>query len=67
MQSFDHLVDAGEERRRHIEAERPGSLEVDDEFVLGRRLHGKVGGLLASKDAVNVLRCAVKQVIKFDP
>src|SRR5678816_2675299 len=37
--SFDHLVGAREQRRRHLKAERLRSLEVNHQLVLGRRLH----------------------------
>ena len=59
---FDHLVGAGEQRGRHGEAERLGSLEVDHQFVLGRSLHREVGGLLALEDAINVPGCAAELI-----
>jgi hypothetical protein len=30
--SFDHLVGACKQRRRHLEAERPGGLSIDDQL-----------------------------------
>ena len=37
---FDHLVGAGEQHRRHLEAEGVRRLEINHHLVLGRRLHG---------------------------
>jgi hypothetical protein len=51
---FDHLVGARQKHWRDLDAERPRGLEVDEQFVLCRRLHRKNGGLLALKDAIDV-------------
>src|SRR5262249_21606761 len=52
--SLDHLVSAGEQRRRHVKAKRLRGVEVDHQLVLGRRLHRKVGRLLALKDTIDI-------------
>src|SRR5262245_1933706 len=64
---FDHLVGAGEERRWHVEAKRLGGFEVDDELVLGRRLHRQVGWLLALEDAVDVAGCLAELIDEIRP
>jgi hypothetical protein len=44
---LDHLVGGCEERFRHLDAEQPRGLKVDDELELGRLMDRQVGGLCA--------------------
>ena len=44
---FDHLVGGDQQSGRHSEAERLGSLKVDDEAEPRRLLKGQIGGFLA--------------------
>jgi hypothetical protein len=46
--SFDHLIGAGEQRRRHGKAERLGCGEVDDEVEFGGLLDRDVARLRAA-------------------
>ena len=50
---FDHIVGAGEHRWRNCEAEGLCGLEIDDQFILGRRLHREIARLLALEDAID--------------
>jgi hypothetical protein len=42
---LDHLVCAGEQRWRHLDAERLGGLQVYHELEFGRPLDGRSAGL----------------------
>jgi hypothetical protein len=48
------LVGAGEQHRGHLNAQGFGGLDIDNQLVLGRRLHRQVAGLLSLEDAIDV-------------
>jgi hypothetical protein len=52
--SFNHLVGTGDERRRHVQTDRLGCLQVDDELELHRPQDGQVGRPLAFENAAGV-------------
>src|SRR6476620_6496062 len=51
---FDHLVGECEHLRRQIDTERLGSLEINDQFELGRLYNRQIGGLLAFENAPRI-------------
>ena len=51
---FDDLVRLGGEAGRHLDAERLGSLEVDEELELGRLHHRQVPELLTLENPAHV-------------
>src|SRR5258707_5894111 len=51
---FDHLVRAGQQRRRDFESERFGSFQVDCKIEFGRLLDRQVGRARAVENAINV-------------
>jgi hypothetical protein len=53
---FDHFVGAGEQRGRHGEAKRLGSLHVDHEFELRGLLDGEVRNFRPFQYPINVSR-----------
>jgi hypothetical protein len=52
---FDHLIGSRKQFVWNGESERLGGLEIDDQLILCRHLHGEIGRLLAFEDAVDVL------------
>src|SRR5262245_43177476 len=51
---FDHLVGAGEQRRRHSDRKGRGSNHVDGEVKLRRLLDWQVSGLGTAQDLVDI-------------
>jgi hypothetical protein len=62
--SFDHLVGAAEQRRRHGEAEGFRGLEVDHQFELFRGLDGQLARLRALEDAIGI-DCRTPEIVEY--
>ena len=57
---FDHLVGGGKQRLWDTETERVRGFAIDDEFILGRLLHRKIGRPSAFKNVTDVRRRPAK-------
>jgi hypothetical protein len=57
---FDHLGSADEQRGGDGEAERFGSLHVDDQLEFSRLLHRHVGRLGAFQNFIDVVACTAE-------
>src|SRR5215471_13166817 len=64
--SFNHLVRPCEQHRRHIESQCIGSLQIDHQFELGRRLQGKIARISALQDPVDVGCGAAEDIAGID-
>src|SRR5262245_38740281 len=64
---FDHLVGAGEQRRRRLDAERLSGVEVDDQLDFRGLLDRQIAGLLAAQNAIDIGGGATNGVYRVGP
>src|SRR4029453_140879 len=67
LRLLDHLVGRGKQRLRNGQAERLCGLEIDNQLILGRRLHRQVGWLLPLEDAVDVAGGTPDRIVRIRP
>ena len=60
--SLDHFVGAGTHTLRNGKVEPFGGLEIEHQFVLGRRLYWKISRPLALEDAIDIAGRGAKLV-----
>src|SRR5215831_17532571 len=65
--SLDHLVGAGEQSWRHVEAQRLGGFEIDHQLVSRRRLYWKLGHVGTLEDAIDIRRRLPVHVDTINP
>src|SRR5262245_6710645 len=51
--SFHHLGGGGKQRRRHLQAERIGSREINEEIEFGRLLDRELGWLRSAQNLID--------------
>src|SRR5215216_361123 len=64
---FDHLVGAGEQGRRHGEAEGLGRFDIDDELEFRGLLNRQIGGFCTLQDAIKIGCCAPPDIDHVRP
>src|SRR6476646_1766651 len=59
--SFDHLVGAGEKRRRNGQAHRGSGPQIDDQLKFSRKLYWQIGRFGPFQNPIDVTRRTFKQ------
>src|SRR5262245_10964275 len=62
---LDDLIGCGEQRLRNGQTKRLCGLEIDNQLVLGRRLHRHIGWLLALEDAIDIPRGLPGRIVRI--
>jgi len=62
-----NFIGAGEHGRWECEIHFLGGLKIDHQLILGRRLHGHLGWLLALEDAIDIFGRVPERIQQINP